>query len=233
MYAARIATACLILPAALAAQTQDTRNTITVTATATVEREPDRARLSFAVVSEGATAESASQANANLMTQVIAALRDMGLTGTAVRTTSIQISPRYSRGQGEEPRIVGYTATNMVEATIDSLPRVGAITDGAIAAGANRVTGLMFELRQPDAARREALAMAMAKARAEAETVAAAAGRTLGPTLWIEVEPEQGVPMFRSMAGRAEMAQAMDTPVEAGTLNVSATVRVVYWMDVR
>jgi uncharacterized protein YggE len=73
----------------------------------------------------------------------------------------------------------------------------------------------------------------MEKAMGEAETVAAAAGRTLGPTLRIEVEPDQGVPIFRSMAGRAEMAQAMDTPVEAGTLNVSATVRVVFRMDVR
>jgi hypothetical protein len=235
MYAARFATALILLPAALAAQEPTQQpNTITVNATAMVERQPDRARLRIAVVSEGATASAASQANANLMTQVITALRDNGIAGDAVRTTSLQIHPQYARSQGDAPRIIGYSATNMVEATIDSIARIGAITDAVISAGANRIAGVSFELTNPDAARAEALTRAMGKARLEAEAIAAAAQRTLGPVLTVAVEPDHGMPMFRGFdTARAEMAQAVETPVEAGTIQVSASVRVVYFMSNR
>lgn len=232
MYAARIATALILLPAALVAQDQTQQaNTIAVSATATVERQPDRARIRIAVVSEGTTAAAASQANANQMTQVIGALRDNGIAGDAVRTTSLQIHPQYARSQGDAPRIVGYSATNMVEATIDSIARIGAITDAVISAGANNVAGVSFELKNPDAARAEALTRAMAKARMEAEAIAAAAQRTLGPILTVAVEPDHATPMFRDFGMRVERAQAVETPVEPGTIEVSASVRVVYFMS--
>jgi uncharacterized protein YggE len=235
MYAARVATALVLLPAALAAQEpMQQSNTIAVNATATVEQQPDRARLRIAVVSEGTTAAAASQANASQMTQVITALRESGITGNAVRTTSLQIHPQYSsRSPGDAPRIVGYSATNMVEATIDSIARIGAITDAVISAGANRVAGVSFELRNPDAARAEALTRAVTKSRMEAEAVAAAAERALGPVLTVTVEPDHGMPMFRDFSARAEMAQAAETPVEPGTIQVSASVRVVYVLSSR
>lgn len=233
MQATRLSILLLLLPAALAAQMRDGPPTINVNATATVERQPDRAVLNLAVVSEGETAETASQANANLMTRVITALRDLGLSGSAIRTASLFVHPMYANARNDQPRITGYQASNSVQVTIDSIPRVGRITDAAIAAGANQVSGLSFELKDPDAARREALGMAIARARAEAEAVAAAAGRSVGPALLIDVEPIAGGPVFRAMAGRAEMAQPVQTPVEPGTIEISATVRVTYRMDMR
>lgn len=230
MQAKRLAALLLLVPAGLAGQMREGPPTINVNATATVEREPDRANLSVAVESEATTAESASRANAGLMTRVIASLRDLGISGPAIQTTSIQVRPRYSNvrepGQ-DQPRIVGYTAVNMVQITIDSIPRTGEITDAVIAAGANRVSGITFELRDPDAARREALTAAMDRARAEAETVAAAAGGRLGPPIQIDVEPQPGMPI-NAMAMRAEMAPSPETPVERGQIRIAATVRVVY-----
>jgi uncharacterized protein YggE len=219
-------------PAAHAAQAQEP-HTVTVHATATTEHEPDRARVRFAVVSEGRTAEAASQSNANLMARVIAALRSHGLEGPAIRTTSIQLNPTYATTANQERRISGYSARNMVEVTIDSLAIVGPVTDAVIAAGANSVAGLSFELRHPEAARREALAAAMDMARAEASVVAAAADRVLGPPLRIEVQPGSGGPIIRGYSMNRAEAMAVETPVEAGTIEVSATVVVVYRMDLR
>jgi len=233
MYVARLVASVLLLPAALAAQSLEAPNTIMVNATVTVEREPDRARLTLAVQSEGATADAASQANAKLMSRVIAALRENGLSGSAVRTTSIRVNPRYARTGGEQ-RVTGYEAVNSVEVTIDSIARVGTITDAAIAAGANRVAGLSFELKRPLEARIEALAGAMDRAREEAKAVAVASGHDLGPALRIEVDPQPDAVRFSAMAARADvMATMLETPIESGTIRISATVHVTYRMDAR
>ena len=223
----------LLVPATLAAQGREGPPTVTVDASASVERTPDRAVLTLAVESEAGTAQAASRANAEAMARVIAALRQAGLQGPAVRTLSIQLSPVYSPAPAgrQEPVITGYRALNMVEATVDSLARTGAVIDAAIGSGANRLANLSFGLRNPDEARLAALTAAMDQAKREAETVARAAGRVLGPPLEISLSsPMPGPrPMFAERA--VAMAQSVETPVEAGPLSIMATVHVVYRLD--
>jgi uncharacterized protein YggE len=223
----------LLLPAAGLAQQAAEPPTVTVGASATVEREPDRAVVTLAVESEAPMAQAASQANAAAMSRVITALRRAGLTGTSVRTISVQLMPVYAptTDGNKPPKITGYRAVNMVQATIDSIPRVGPVIDAAISAGANRVAGISFELKDAESARLEALAKAVEKARREADVVARAAGRRLGPALNIsfggDVSPPRPYYAERAMA----MAQAAETPVEGGTLQISANVNVVFRLD--
>lgn len=222
----------ILMPACAAAQERVDSPTVSVDASATIERAPDRAVLVLAVESEAAEAQAASSANAETIGRVIAALRQTGLTGPAVRTLSVRLMPVYapaSPDRQQAPRIVAYRAINTVQVTIDSIPRVGPVIDAAIGAGANRVAGLSFELRDPESARLEALDSAVARARREAETVARAAGHRLGPPVEIRVGPGGEPPRPMMYAERAvAMAQAADTPVEEGTLEITATVHVVF-----
>jgi uncharacterized protein YggE len=222
----------LVLPCAAVAQNvTPPQRTITVSATATVEREPERAVLLLAVESTGTTAQQAAQANATRMDALIAALKQLRIAGPLIRTTAYELHPEYAneRPQPAErpgpPRIVGYRAVNMVQVIIDSVPRVGAVIDGAIRAGANRVADLRFELKDPQAARAEALRLAVARARSEAESTALAAGQRLGPPLTITTHG-QPQPMDRMAMARA--AEAVPTPIEAGTLTVAASVTITY-----
>ena len=231
----------LAVPGVAAAQQVPTppERTVTVTAVATVEREPERARLLLAVESTGTTAEQASQANAAKMDALVAALRRLGISGPLVRTVSYQLTPQYARDpraqpveQQGPPRIVGYRALNMVQVTIENVARVGAIIDAAIQAGANRVAGLDFELKDPQSARLEALRLAVAKARGEAEAMAQAAGQRLGPPLNITthgfIEPRA----MRMQEGAVmDMMQAVPTPIEPGTLQVTANVTVTFRLE--
>jgi uncharacterized protein len=220
----------LLLPAA--AEAQDTApppRTITVSATATVDREPERGTIMLAVESEAPTAREASQRNAQLMERVIAAVRQTGIGAEAIRTLSFELRPQYAQDRGTEPRIVSYRAVNMVQVRADPVARVGPVIDAALAAGANRVAGLSFELREPETARIDALRVAMTRARAEAEALAVAAGQRLGEPLTINVggyyEPRQQYAPAMEM--RAQMADVA-TPIEGGQLTIGATVNVVY-----
>lgn len=234
--------AALLLPACAAraqepgGPTRPARDrTITVTGTGVVEREPDQAVINLAVENMAQTADAAAQANAQTMERVIAALRRLGLERDQIRTVSYQLHPEYARdeprpGQQYEPRIVGYRAMNMVRVTLNDIRRVGEVIDAAISAGANRVTGLNFQLRDPERARVDALALAVQNARAEAQALAAALGETLGPALDVSTTgmiPRPVPYMMDAIAARAEIA-TMPPPIEPGTLRVEATVTIVY-----
>lgn len=225
-----LGTALLLPTAAFAQEGAPPPRTITVGATATIEREPEQATIMLAVESEAPTAREASQRNAALMERVLAAVRQTGVAGEAIRTVSYELRPEYSRPERDaQPRILAYRAVNMVQVRADAVARVGAVIDAALGAGANRVAGLNFELRDPESARLDALREAMTRARREAEVLAAAAGQQLGEPLTINVggyfEPR---PQFApQMAMRAEM-QDMATPIEGGQLTISANVNVVY-----
>lgn len=223
----------LVFPADAAAQqpSADSPRTLTVVGTGTVEREPERAVVMLAVESEAATAREASQANAALMEAVIAAVRDAGIPERDVRTVSYQIDPVYSRpptGQGGTPEIGAYRAINMVQVTVDELDRLGPVIDAAIGAGANRVANLSFQLRDYDSARRVALEEAVTNARTEAEAVAVASDQQLGQPLSISTSSTRPYAFAAPAMDMMEARVAASTPIETGSLTVTATVNIVY-----
>ena len=230
----------LVAPA-VAQQPQPQRpdRVINVNATGTVQREPEKAVITVAVESSAPTAQAAAQANARKMDAVFAALRRVGIVPPKVRTTAYELHPEYAQPTRDNPnptpRVVGYRAINMVLVEVDTIAKVGTVIDATVSSGANRIHNLSFELRDSEAARLEALKLATAKARNEAEVLAAATGQRLGPPVSISsssyFEPRQ----YR-MDMRAEVAMApppAPTPIEAGTLTITATVNIVYRMEDR
>jgi uncharacterized protein YggE len=203
---------------------------VEVSGAAVVMVAPDRARASFAVESQGATAGEASTANANVMTAVTTALEAAGIPGLTVETFGYSLRPEYSYPSGQDRRtrtIGGYTALNNVRVTLDDVEAVGRVIDLAVQAGANRVSSLAFEAADTEAARREALTLAVARARAEARVMAAALGRELGPALEVRGGAQAPTPIrAQTMAMRSAMETAAETPIEAGDQSVRATVTI-------
>jgi uncharacterized protein len=227
------------LPAAARAQqpAAEPPRTLAVSAMGTIERDPEQGVVAFAVETQAATAQAAAETNAQRMARLNAALRGAGVAERHIRTISYELRPEYARVEPgrdparEPPRIVGYRAMNMVQVTVDDVTRVGALIDVAIGSGANRVTSIGFQLRDPHAAHLEAVAQAMQNARREAEAVAQAAGERLGPPISISTGGFAGPPRPPMPYARADaMEMAMVTPVEPGTLSVTAHVNVVYRM---
>jgi uncharacterized protein YggE len=226
-------------PAAAQEQPHRPDRVINVNATGTVQREPEKAVITVAVESDAATAQAAATANARKMEGVFAALRRAGIVPPKVRTIAYEMHPVYAPPTRDNPnpapRVVGYRALNMVLVEVDTIARVGPVIDATVSSGANRIHNLSFELRDSEAARLEALKLATAKARNEAEVLAAATGQRLGPPVSISssshFEPRQ-YRMEAQMRGDVAMAPP-PTPIEAGTLTITATVNIVYRMEDR
>lgn len=210
---------------------------IVVNALGTASRPPEQAVINLAVETAARTAREAAEQNSQRMNQIIAALRRLNIPEDQIRTTAYNMYPEYRHWDGRDPEqanrqpeIIGYRVMNMLTVTVDGAARAGAVIDAALGAGANRVDGLHFQLRDTQAVRAEALREAMTKARAEAALLAEAAGLTLGAPMEISTfygyMPPPMPPMPMTMARDA--GGAPPTPVQPGGVEVQATVNVVY-----
>ena len=195
-----------------------TARSLTIAGSGAATAVPDRAAFSFGVTSQAKTASAALAANGAEMKKVIAAIKAAGVATKDIQTAAVSLSPRYSPS-GED--IVGYTASNTVNATIKGISGVGAVIDAAVGAGANQVYGPAFTRSDEALLYRRALRAAVANARSKAQTLTGAAHVRLGPVRSITESSSGPAPV-------AEKVAAGDTPIEAGTSTIQASVTVEF-----
>jgi len=200
-------------------------SSIRVTGDARVTARPDRVQIDIGVTTRAAQSQEAASQNAREVDAVLAAVRK-ATPAAVLKTISYSLNPTYQyHPKGEEPTITGYSAVNVVQVTLDDLAKIGTVIDSATQAGANHVQGIQFTLRDQDAVRAEALRQAATRARAEAEVLAAALGLKVVRVLAVEENSPRVMPVRAYLGGQRTMATAAaPTPVEAGTLDVTADV---------
>jgi uncharacterized protein YggE len=193
--------------------------TITVTGNGTATAAPDRASFQFGVVTKAATASAALARNSTGAAAVIAALKAAGVSPADLQTAGVWLSPQTSE---DGTQIVGYTASNSVNATVP-LGKAGATVDAAVGAGADSVSGPSLDTSDRDSLYRSALRQAFAAAKAKAAVLADAAGLQLGA---VQTMSEGGgvVPVPIAASGVADKS----VPIEPGTQTIDATLTVTF-----
>lgn len=200
-------------------------HTITVSATASVALVPDVARVSVGVTVTKPKVKAARDAAGKAMSEIIAAVKALGIDERDIKTTSIDLSPQYNNSS--TPKIVGYRMSEQLQVTVRDLDKAGDIVDTATARGATEVNGLWFEVSDPAKAMDEARAAAIAKARTSARAMALAAGVALGAVVSIS-ESAVAVP---GPYYYGDTLRAAATPVQPGTQDVQASLTVVFEID--
>ena len=214
-------------PVAAAADPADADRTVEVTGTGTVDVAPDRAVLSVGVERDADGREAARAAAAADLSRLLDALRGAGVAPEHLQSDGLQVEPRYS--DDAETRVIGYRARAAVDVTLDDLDRVGPVIDAAADAGAARVEGVTWTVRDPGAARRQALAAAAADGRSQAEALARGAGVGLGALQRMEVADGGAEPPVAEADMRAaSAAPSAPTPVAPGTLSAAVSVSMTF-----
>jgi uncharacterized protein YggE len=225
---------------------------LTVSAEGKSLREPDMAVFTAGVTTQGQTAAAAMAENSSAMTRVIAELKRAGIADRDIQTSNLSISPIYqdpnrdammaARVSGQPyvapppeasvPRIVGYTATNNVSVRQRNLGDFGKVIDTLASAGANQISGPMFQMDNPEPALDEARLAAVRTARARAELYAEATGLRIVRIMSIAegggyYGPPPVVFAERGMAAGAPPPPP-PAPVQPGELQMTTNVTVLY-----
>lgn len=199
---------------------------VQATGEATVSIKPDRAVIDIGVVTQGTTAVASAEQNAKQTDAVLADLRRMLGVSDQLRTTSYSVRPNYQYPKpGASPTITGYTATNVVEVTLDDLTRVGKVVDAATQSGANKIQGLQFTLKNSQSLRSQALKEAAEQAKASAEAIASGLGVKVLRVLSAEESvPGEDFGMKKKALPPPPAPGVPATPIEVGTIDVDAFV---------
>jgi uncharacterized protein YggE len=226
--------AVLILAAAPAwAQTspQAPSRTLSIAGIAEVHAVPDTAVVTLRVVTENEAAAAALNANSAALTKVLGVIRSFGVESKDLQTVGLSLQPHYYRPEkptaNDQPRIIGYTATDGVLVRVHDLGKVGDILDKVATAGANRIDGIAFVVSKQERLLDDARRNAVADAKSKADLYAQAAGFTLGKVMSLT---EENAPTFQPVA-RAMVASApagIAVPIEAGEMTLSMRVHMVW-----
>jgi uncharacterized protein YggE len=218
--------AVLAVAGALPAAAQPDKRThlITVTGEGEVAVVPDLAIIGAGVTTTGKTAREASEANAKIMTAVMAALKNAGIAEQDAQTARLSLHP-VRDSKSNELRISGFLASNQVTVKLRDVAKTADTVDRLVTAGANDISGIQFVVSSPSKPLDEARVAAIADARRKAEVYAVAANVLLGAAVSIT---EEGGAVPGPIMMRQARPEAASTPVSPGEQIQRISVSVSY-----
>jgi uncharacterized protein YggE len=205
---------------------------ITVSGTGSVVGEPDKARVQLTVQKSNPAMDQARADVVAVVERFLALTRKLGIDPKKVRTTSAVVNPEYRWEQPAGRQILtGYLVQRQLEVEVTDLDQLGALIEGAVAAGVNNVSPPELDSSKRRDLNRQALAAAAKDAEANAHAIAESLGAKLGPlrelTASDALPPRPPVPMMRAAMAEAapDSGAATYTP---GTLEFEARVNATF-----
>ncbi|GIJ24186.1 SIMPL domain-containing protein [Micromonospora lutea] len=199
---------------------------ITAFGAASVKAVPDLVRVRFKIIRVEQTPAAAFEAARAAVRAVRGALREHGIADAAVEASRLDLKTAVEYVDGSR-KFVGYQCQAAFAVQSGVLDDVEALLIDIVAAGANEIEGVDFDVTGKRELRAEARRQAVAAARAKADLYAEAASVRVGAVLHIEdIDPEQ--PNATRYRSHAEAAATSAQDLAPGHVVVSAAVVLGY-----
>jgi uncharacterized protein len=199
---------------------------ITAFGAASVKAVPDMVRVRFKILRVEQAPADAFEAVRGAVRAVRGALREHRIGDAAIEGSRLDLRTATEYVDGSR-KFVGYQCQAAFAVDSAALDDVEPLLVDVVAAGANEIEGVDFDVIAKRELRAEARRKAVAAARAKADLYAGAAGVRLGAVLHIEdVDPEQ--PSASRYRSHAEAAAVTAQDLAPGHIVVSAAVILGY-----
>jgi uncharacterized protein YggE len=211
------------------AQTPPMR-TLNVTGTGTVYLTPDIATITIGVHNENADVSKAVSDNSANTMKVKDALVKFGVADKDIQTQNFSIYQNQKMDSMGQPKEMVYAVDNSLTVTVRDITKIGKLLGEMVRAGANNINGISFDVADKATALTDARKLALANAKKQADEMATALGATLG-AVQSAVVNSTGYPgpMAYGMGGGGlEKAAALNVPISAGQLVITADITLIY-----
>jgi uncharacterized protein len=212
-------------------------HTLSTDGRGSVTLSPDEVQITVGEMTQGPTAQSASDANAKVVDTIISQLNSIGVSNSSISTSSFSIYPLYNYSKSGLQSVYAYQAVHSLQVTVRSSDlnqlgsRVSQVIDTAVGAGANQVTQVYFTLsdqlmKQTD---NQALQLAIQDAASRAQLMASALNVKLSGVESVS-STTQSSPATKYLSTPQAGAgnSAASTSVIPGNFTVTASVQVAY-----
>jgi uncharacterized protein len=156
---------------------------IEVVASETIKVEPDVAEVTLGCVTYGETHDDAYQANLKIADSVIKKLLSAGVSKEEIQSSTIELGEANSNDNRPSPKGRQFEAHQTWQIRL-AASDAQKIIDDAVAAGANGIEDVSWDVSDPEGLEAKARAAAMKKARETASQIAESGGAKLGELLY-------------------------------------------------
>lgn len=205
------------------------RDTIAISGEGKVTAIPDIATIDVGLTTEKSDVKNAQLENTTKMNRLIANLKNLGVDSKDIQTSYYNIYPQYDWPNGKQI-LRGYQVSQGVTVKIRNLDKIGDILAAAGEGGANQVSGLSFNIDDPEVLRQEARVKALENAKEKAEALARVAGVSLGKIVSFSEYASTPYSAYKSMdaLGIGGGGAVPSPTVEAGSMDIVIDVTVSY-----
>lgn len=216
----------LVLSACGAAASPASDRFLSVNGIGTVYMTPDIAYLYVGVHTEDADIAAAVDSNNTQAQALVNALVSLEVASEDIQTSNFSV---WSMEDYDKDGLAytKYMVDNTVYVTVRDLSQLGTLLNTVVAAGANNINSLQFDVFDKTAALAQARQLAMANANDLAEELAQTAGVRVGEIQSITYTDYYPSPYYGTGGGGASAPNA-SVPIQPGQMQVSVTVSVSY-----
>lgn len=216
-------------PATVVANQAPPQRTLSVNGSGTVNLTPDVAYISIGVHTDMPIASQSVSANNTQTQQVIEALKKSGVDPKDIRTTNFSIYPSVQYDPQTNVKTgTTYVVDNSVNVTVHQIEKLGDLLDATVAAGANSVNSIQFDVSDKTAAIKQARDEAVKDAQTQAQELAAAAGVSLGDIQTVEFYNNIPAPVSSVFGKGGGGGGDASVPIQTGQLTLSVSVNMTY-----
>ena len=212
-------------------QTAEQKHSINITGEGKVVAVPDIAKIQLGLQTEDKSVAKAQKDNTDKMNTVIEKLKkDFNIDGKDIQTANYNIYPQYDWTNNRQI-LRAYQVSQSVNVKIRDLTKISDILNVVGQAGLNEVSGLTFDVDEPENLKQQAQELAIKNAQEKAESLAKIAGVKLGKVIsFSEYADNSGPIPYESYAlkGMGVGGGGAAPMVETGSTEITITANVEY-----
>lgn len=191
---------------------------------------PDKTSIYLSVETKDASAEGAKDKNVEIRERLLRNLDSLGLDDE-VQLLNYNIYPEYDWSDGNQQKIIGYTARYDIIVETSDFELVSEIVDTAVSSGAG-ISYISFDLSEEKRSeyKAQALEAASQDARTKAEATAKGLGKSLGRLVSVDSEEFNYMPFraYDSSVASEGSVESFAKDINPQELEVTANVNVKY-----
>lgn len=206
---------------------------INVTAEGKINVKPDIAIVNLSVVTQADTVKAVTREGNEKMNAIIAAVKKLDIDEKDITSTQYNLYPQYFYPEDKKRKLSGYNLNQALRIKVRDLTIVEDVLDGGIAAGANQIGQLSFDIDDPSEIKKEAREMAFAIAKEKAEDMAKAAGVKLGRVVTFSEGSSYRPPAYANFAmdSMIKSESVGGAGIEAGSTDINVNVNITYEIE--
>ena len=190
---------------------------------------PDTAYISTGIKVEGEkSVKDVTQKIDKTNNEIIKSIKGLGIEKEDIKTSQYSITPQYDSPERGSTSISGYNGSVSISIKLKDINKISNVIERITSAGANEVSGVVFDIDKPEEARKKARDKAIENAKKQAKELSNNLGIKLGKIVNLVESSSSRIPNYSAKGLSMDAVSEQAPVIEPGTQTVTSIVTLYF-----